>query len=67
MMPRAPRSHQAQRVPAHPICAAMAAVGFRACAVRATYYGRADSKAAAMAWVDEVARISPSPHIRKHY
>ena len=32
----------------------MAAAGFRASEVVPTYYGRADSKAAAMAWVERV-------------
>ena len=33
---------------------------FRAVAVRPTYYGRMETKAAAMAWVDEV-HICPNP------
>ena len=43
-----------KRIPALSFGAAMASVGFRASEVVPTYYGRADSKAAAVAWVAQV-------------
>ena len=53
-----------KRISARPLCS-MAAVGYRPTDIAPTYYGRADSKAAAMAWVAQVFenKCIPLPYL----